>query len=83
MQAPKPRRLQSLTEEEGRLRVLARKGTKVRVTYEAVVAEAWLASSGDKKKLTMIVETPDGRRHAVEPDLPGVHVEAAPDVDQA
>lgn len=74
---PKPRRLQALTDEEARLRALARKGTKVRVTYEGEVAQAWLSDGEDgRRHLNLIVETPDGRRHAVDPDLAHLSVEA-------
>lgn len=78
-QAPPARHLQALTEEEARLRSLSRRGTRVRVTYEGQIAEAWTATGMDgAKHPTFIVETSDGRRHAVNPELPGVHIERTP-----
>lgn len=76
--APQPRPLQALTDEEGRLRNLARKNQRVRVTYEAEVSEAWLSSNSTDgiKHIHFVVTTPDGRRHIVDPQLPGMHVEA-------
>ncbi|MEU1433981.1 hypothetical protein ABZ438_07770 [Streptomyces sp. NPDC005786] len=76
--APKLRPLQALSDEEGRLRNLARKNQRVRVTYEAEVSEAWLSSNSTDgvKNIHFVVTTPDGRRHIVDPQLPGVHVEA-------
>lgn len=79
MHAPKPRPMQALSEEEGRLRALARKGTKVRITYEAEVSEAWTTADSDGvKRVQFIVTTSDGRRHVADPRLPGLHMEAAP-----
>ncbi|MGW9399371.1 hypothetical protein [Streptomyces sp. NPDC055642] len=83
MHTPQPKRLQALTEEEGRLRGLARKGRRVRVTFEAEVAEAWISSSGSSgRRVQFIVTTPDGRRHIVDSGLPGLHIEAASDGEQ-
>lgn len=83
MHTPQPKRLQALTEEEGRLRGLARKGRRVRVTFEAEVAEAWISSSGSSgRRVQLIVTTPDGRRHIVDSGLPGLHIEAASDGEQ-
>ena len=75
---PTARRLHIVDEEEGRLRALARKGTKVRVTitYEGEIADAWQWSSADRRGLGFIVATPDGQRHDVDPQRAGVHVEA-------
>jgi hypothetical protein len=82
MHAPKPRPIQALTEEEGRLRALARKGTKVRVTYEAEVSEAWTTADSDGiKRVQFIVTTPDGRRHVADPRLPGLRIEAVTEED--
>ncbi|MEV4440435.1 hypothetical protein AB0K09_15705 [Streptomyces sp. NPDC049577] len=76
----KPRPVQALTEEEARLRSLARKDQRVTVTYEAEVSKAWLrADANGAKRIQFIVTTPDGRRHVVDPSLPGLHVEAAPE----
>lgn len=78
-EAPPTRPLQALTDEEAQLRSLARPGTRVRVTFEAEVALAWTAPDGDGvKRVQFIVEGPDGRRHAVDPTLPGVRVERLP-----
>ncbi|MEU0393797.1 hypothetical protein ABZ208_13640 [Streptomyces sp. NPDC006208] len=83
MHQPKLRPMQALTEEEGRLRALARKGRRVQVTYEAEISEAWISPGRDGvKRIQFIVTTADGRRHVVDPALPGLHVEAAPDGEQ-
>lgn len=83
MHQPKPRPMQALTEEEGRLRGLARRGQRVTVTYEAEVAEVWTSPDRDGvKHVQFIVTTPDGRRHIVDPTVPGVCVNAAPDRGQ-
>ncbi|MDX3183560.1 hypothetical protein PV334_20140 [Streptomyces sp. ME02-7008A-1] len=80
---PEPRRLHALTDEEGRLRSLARKKQRVRVTYEAEVSEAWLVrGAGDKKRIQFIVTTADGSRHHVDPRLPGVRMEAIPATEE-
>lgn len=78
--APKPRPLHALSDEEARLRALARKGTKVRVTvtYEGDVTDAWQWSSAGRRGLGFVVTTPDGAQHSVDPNLPGLHIEAAP-----
>lgn len=70
------RRLQVLTDEEARRRAIGRKGTRVRVTYEAEVTQAWTCADADGvKRVRYMVIAPDGSRHAVDPTLPGVHVE--------
>lgn len=76
--APKPRPMHVLDDEEARLRALARKGTKVRVTvtYEGEIADAWQWSSADRRGLGFIVTTPDGQRHDVDPQRTGVRIEA-------
>lgn len=75
---PKLRRLHALDDEEARLRALARKGTKVRVTvtYEGEISDAWQWSSADRRGLEFIVTTPDGQQHPVDPQRAGVHIEA-------
>lgn len=74
---PKTRPLQVITDEDARLRALARKGTRVRVTFEAEVSDAWLwGTEGQPKKLELFVTTPDGHRHTIDPQMEGVHVEA-------
>lgn len=80
MHAPKPRPMHALTDEEGRLRALARKGTKVRVTvtYEGEITDAWQWSGAGRRGLGFVVDTPDGQRHPVDPQRAGVHIEAIP-----
>lgn len=83
MHQAKPRPLHTLTEEEGRLRALARKGKRVRVTYEAEISEAWTSAGRDGvKRIQFIVTTPDGRRHIVDSGLPGLSVEAVESGEQ-
>ncbi|GHJ21676.1 hypothetical protein [Streptomyces albus] len=77
-----PSRLRAVTDEDARLRSLARKGRRVRVTLDAEVAEVFRCYVGGREAdatLTFIVTTADGRRHAVEPAVPGVHIEALVD----
>lgn len=75
---PKTRPLHALSDEEARIRALAREGTKVRVTFEAEVAAAIQRSGGGRRGLEFDVTTADGRRYTVDPDMPGLHIEAAP-----
>jgi len=77
---PKPRPMHALSDKEARLRALARKGTKVRVTvtFDGEIADAWQWSSADRRGLNFIVTTPDGSQHGVDPQRPGVHIEAIP-----
>jgi hypothetical protein len=78
MHAPKRRPMHALTDEEGRLRALARKSQRVRVTFEAEVVQTMLTTGMDgAQRISFIVATPDGRRHAVDPSLPAVRIEAA------
>jgi hypothetical protein len=80
VQAPKVRPLQALTEEEGRLRALARRGTAVRVGFDSKVVDAWLTSGTDgRKRVVLVVEAPDGSRIAVDSERDGVHIEAIDD----
>jgi len=83
MHAPKPRPMHALSDEEGRLRVLGRKGTKVRVTFEGEIADAWQWSCAGERGLQFIVTTADGRRHPVDPRLPGLRIEAIADEENA
>jgi hypothetical protein len=77
MAQTKPRPVQALTEEEGRLRALARKGQRVRVTFEAEITEAWTSAGRDGiKRIQFVVTTPDGRRHSVNPAKHGLQIEA-------
>ena len=80
---PKSRPLHALSDEEGRLRSLARKKQRVQVTYEAEVSEAWLVTGADGvKHIQFIVTTDDGSRHHVDPRLPGVRMEAIPSAEE-
>ncbi len=78
--APEPtqRRLHALSDEEARLRALARKGTRVRITFEATVTDATQWTAGDRRGLEFDLRTSDGRRYSIDPQLPGLHIEAAP-----
>ncbi|MER8004817.1 hypothetical protein [Streptomyces sp. NPDC094149] len=78
MHTPKPRPLHALSDEEARLRALAHKGTKVRVTFEAEMTEAWRWSSAGRNGIDFIVTDPDGRRHTVNGSQPGLRIEAIP-----
>lgn len=80
---PNPRPMHALDDEESRLRALARKGTKVRVTvtYEGEITDAWQWSSAGRRGLEFIVSTPDGQQHAVDPGRAGVHIEATTPAD--
>lgn len=78
LHAPKPRRMHALSDEEARLRALARKGTRVRVTFEGEIADAWQWSNGISRGLDFIVKSPDGRRHTVNGNQPGLRIEAIP-----
>ncbi|WP_159046026.1 hypothetical protein [Streptomyces sp. WM6372] len=76
---PKRRRLQALTDREARLRALARKGQRVRVTFEGEVVDAWARTDSEGvKHVQFMVLTPDGHRHIVNPGLPGGEVEGLP-----
>jgi hypothetical protein len=75
---PKTRPVRALDDEEGRLLALARKGTKVRVTFEAEVADAIRWSSAGRNGIDFVVTSPDGRRHAVNGSQPDLHIEAIP-----
>ncbi|MBD0743509.1 hypothetical protein [Streptomyces sp. CBMA152] len=78
MHAPKQRPMHALSDEEARLRALARKGTKVRVTFEGEIADAWQWSSAGNRGLGFIVKSPDGRTHTVHTEQPGLRIEALP-----
>jgi hypothetical protein len=69
----------ALSNEEARLRALARKGTKVRVTFEGEITDAWQWSSAGNRGLGFIVKSPDGRTHTVNVQQPGLRIEAASD----
>jgi hypothetical protein len=83
MHAPKQRPMHALSDEEARLRALARKSTKVRVTvtFEGEITDAWQWSSAGRRGLDFIVTTPDGRQHPVDPQRKGVHIEALAEED--
>lgn len=76
MHAPKPRPVHVLTDEEARLRALARVGTRVRVTFEGEIADALQWSSAGRRGLDFVVKSPDGRRHTVNGSQPGLRIEA-------
>jgi hypothetical protein len=75
LHAPKPRPMDALTDEEARLRALARKGTWVRVTFEGEIADAWQWTNGISRGLDFIVKSPDGSRHTVNGSQPGLRIE--------
>ncbi|NUS82710.1 MAG: hypothetical protein HOY75_08150 [Streptomyces sp.] len=79
LHAPKTRPLRALSDEEARVRALARKGIKVRVTFEGEVAEAWQWSSAGRTGIDFIVTDPDGRRHTVDGSQPGLRIERLDD----
>ncbi|OUD03355.1 hypothetical protein [Streptomyces swartbergensis] len=83
MHAPKPRPMHALSDEEARLLALARKGTKVRVTFEGEIADAWQWSNGISRGLGFVVKSPDGRTHTVNVQQPGLHIEAITDEESA
>ena len=76
MHTPKQRPMHALTDEEARLRALARKGTRVRVTFEGEIADAWQWSNGISRGLDFVVKSPDGRRHPINGSQPGLRIEA-------
>lgn len=82
MHAPKPRPMHALSDEEARLRALARKGTRVRVTFEGEIADAWQWTNGISRGLDFIVKSPDGRTHTVNGQQPGLHIEAITDDEE-
>jgi hypothetical protein len=78
--APQPtqRRLHALSDEEARIRALARKGTRIRITFEATVTDATQWTAGDRRGLEFDLQTSDSRRYSIDPQLPGLHIEAVP-----
>lgn len=75
--APATPRPQALSDDEARHRALARRGRRVKVTFEAVVDSAWLTREGDgDQHLTVLVTTDDGQRHPIDTRLPGVRIDA-------
>lgn len=80
---PKIRQMHAVGDAEADLRRLILARARLRITYEADIAEAWTTRGADgTPRIQLIVTTPDGRRHPVDTRLPGVHIEAAPDSDQ-
>lgn len=82
LHTPKRRPMHALSDEEARLRALARKGTKVRVTFEGEIADAWQWSGGISRGLGFVIKSPDGRTHTVDAQQPGLHIEAATDGEE-
>lgn len=78
LHTPKARPMHALSDEEARLRALARKGTRVRVTLDATVVDAIQWSSAGQRGLEFDITTADGRRFTINPQLPGLHIEAIP-----
>ncbi|HEY3479011.1 MAG TPA: hypothetical protein VGL02_08935 [Streptomyces sp.] len=81
LHTPKTRPMHALDDEEARLRALARKGTRVRVTFDATIADAMQWSSAGQRGLEFTVTTADGRRFTINPQLPGLHIEAITEED--
>lgn len=78
MHEPKRNPVHALSDEEAALRGLIHARKRLRITYDADIAEAWTATGMDgSKSIQLIVTTADGRRHVVDTRLPGVHIEAA------
>lgn len=78
MHAPKRRPMHALTDKEAQLRELILGRRRLRITFEADIAQAWTVEGmNGAKEIHLIVTTPDGRRHAVDPNQPGVRIEAA------
>ncbi|MCX4232096.1 hypothetical protein [Streptomyces ortus] len=75
---PKQRPMRALSDEEGRLRALARKGTKVRVTFEAEITDALQWSGAGRRGIDFVVTSSDGCRHTVNGSQPGLRIEAIP-----
>ncbi|MFD3638268.1 hypothetical protein [Streptomyces griseus] len=73
-----PRRLHALSDEEARIRALGRKGTRVRITFEATVTSATQWTAGERRGLEFDLRTSGGRRYSIDPQSPGLHIEAAP-----
>lgn len=76
LHTPKTRPLHALSDEEARLRALARKGTRVRVTFDATITDAMQWSSAGQCGLEFTVTTADGRHFTINPQMPGLHLEA-------
>lgn len=79
LHTPKTRPLHALGDEEARLRALARKGTRVRVTFDATITDAMQWSSAGQRGLEFTVTTADGRHFTINPQMPGLHIEAITD----
>jgi hypothetical protein len=75
LHTPKQRPMHALSDEEARLRALARKGTRVHVTFEGEIADAVQWSSAGRRGLDFDIVTADGRRYTVDPALLGVQIE--------
>src|ERR1044072_22412 len=78
MHTPKPRPLHALSDEEARLRSLARTRTGVRVTFEGEIPDAVQWPSAGRRGLDFVVKSPDGRRHTVNGSHLALRIEAIP-----
>jgi hypothetical protein len=80
---PPPVRMHALSERETQLRSVVRKGRKVRITFEAVITDAWLEPSWENgrqvngKTIVIAVEGPgSGQPVVINTKDPSVIVEA-------
>lgn len=73
---PKSQPMHVLTDEEARIRALARTGTKVRVTFEAEIVDALSWTSAGRRGIDFVVKSPDGRHHTVNGSQPGLRIES-------
>lgn len=78
MHAPPPGAgLRALSDDEATLHALIRSRRRLRITFEADIAQAWTSDGPGGREVHLIVTTPDGRRHPVDPSMPGVRIEPA------
>lgn len=81
LHTPKTRPMHALDDEEARLRALARKGTRVRVTFDATITDAMQWSSAGQCGLEFTVTTANGRNFTINPQMSGLHIEAITEED--
>ncbi len=73
-----PPRPQLLSDDEARHRALARRGRRVRVSFEATVHTAWLSPDDNgQRRITLVVTADDGSLHTLDTRLPGTRIDAA------